>query len=610
VTAGTGDQFNVNPLLSAYQVGSMGYRALLSGSPAIDAGNPATCLPMDQRGVSRPQGATCDIGAYEYTTPGVAASFGIVNGSNQRAAPNTAFKNLLSVYVIDSLGSPVSGVLITFTAPTSGASGTFTSSGTNVTTATTNDSGIVIASTLTANNQQGSYNVTATASDLAGTATFALTNVLWYVSPSGNDSNNCATAGTPCLTINGGIGKAIEGDTINVAVGTYTSTLDQVVWIDKDITLSGGWNAGFATQSGTSTIDGQVSRAGIIVDASVRSVIVVIEHFTIQNGITSKRGGGIRNASGTLTLSNSSVINNVAPEGGGISNEGGMNIKNSIVSGNTTNVGGGGGIMNQGALMINNSTVSNNTSFDSVGGGVNNPNGGGISNVFVGTILFLNNSTVSGNTSTCVYGFCGGGGIYLGDFTAATLNNSTVSGNTVTLNGGGIFNSYSTLNLNSSTISNNNAGAGGGVSNGEPLFGVSGGTLMIRNTIIVSNTVWSASPDCRYVISTAGYNLIGNNSGCTFSASTGDLVGTSASPINPRLTPLQNNGGPTLTHALLSGSPAINAGNPSGCTDNLGNPLNTDQRGASRVGRCDIGAFEYGGIIIGPYRIFLPFIKK
>jgi len=80
----------------------------------------------------------------------------------------------------------------------------------------------------------------------------------WYVAPGGSDSNSCLTAGSPCATINGAIGKATSGDTIKVAVGTYTSTAgSEVVLIDKSLTLSGGWDSGFTTQSGMSTIDGQ-----------------------------------------------------------------------------------------------------------------------------------------------------------------------------------------------------------------------------------------------------------------------------------------------------------------------------------------------------------------
>jgi hypothetical protein len=88
-------------------------------------------------------------------------------------------------------------------------------------------------------------------------------------------------------------------------------------------------------------------------------------------------------------------------------------------------------------------------------------------------------------------------------------------------------------------------------------------------------------------LTSQGHNLVGNKTGCTVTATTGDLFGTGASPINPQLGPLANNGGTTQTHALLSGSPAINAGDSAGCPA-------TDQRGIARPQgvACDIGAHE------------------
>ena len=83
-----------------------------------------------------------------------------------------------------------------------------------------------------------------------------------------------------------------------------------------------------------------------------------------------------------------------------------------------------------------------------------------------------------------------------------------------------------------------------------------------------------------------GHNLSSDNT-CNFNG-TGDQKN-----INPKLGALQNNGGPTQTMALLAGSPAINAGNPSGCTDGAGNELTTDQRGVPRPNPCDMGAYNH-----------------
>lgn len=111
------------------------------------------------------------------------------------------------------------------------------------------------------------------------------------------------------------------------------------------------------------------------------------------------------------------------------------------------------------------------------------------------------------------------------------------------------------------------------------------------NSIIsgnIDNSPDASHPDCSGTLLSQGYNLIGDTSGCFIG---GDISGN-LTGVDPLLGPLQDNGGPTFTHALLPGSPAINAGNPAGCTDHLGNSLLTDQRGMPRVGRCDMGAYE------------------
>jgi hypothetical protein len=87
----------------------------------------------------------------------------------------------------------------------------------------------------------------------------------WYVAPGGDDGDDCLSPATPCATINGAIAKAIYGDTVLVATGTYTGTGNEVVLLNNNVTLSGGWDDTFTTQSGTSTIDGEDARRGIFV---------------------------------------------------------------------------------------------------------------------------------------------------------------------------------------------------------------------------------------------------------------------------------------------------------------------------------------------------------
>ncbi len=102
-----------------------------------------------------------------------------------------------------------------------------------------------------------------------------LAGLTWYVTTTGNNLNSCSSTGSPCQTINGAIGKASAGDTIKIAIGTYTGSGNEVVLIDKNVTLSGGWNASFTTQNGTSTIDGQGAQRGITIPYSSDSRLLM-----------------------------------------------------------------------------------------------------------------------------------------------------------------------------------------------------------------------------------------------------------------------------------------------------------------------------------------------
>ena len=245
--------------------------------------------------------------------------------------------------------------------------------------------------------------------------------------------------------------------------------------------------------------------------------------------------------------------------------------------------GAGGGIYNDhSTLAIDHCTVSGN--HGSVGGGVYNDGYSGTAT------LTVTNSTFSGNSVAAPYSVGSGGGIYNnGSYGSATLTvaNSTFSGNSAGYLdygwGGAIYNDGSlgsaTLTLNNSTFSGNSAGYhGGGIYNGS-------GMVTIRHTIL-NVGAWGENLSNAYgSVSSLGYNLSSDNGG-GFLTATGDQINT-----DPMLGPLQDNGGSTFTHELLSGSPAINAGDPS-----FTPPPDYDQRGPGfpRVvnGRIDIGAFE------------------
>lgn len=267
-------------------------------------------------------------------------------------------------------------------------------------------------------------------------------------------------------------------------------------------------------------------------------------------------GGGVNtvvkvsSTTAHVGLSNVTVRNGLHFVGGGISNSGTLTVNNSTISGNTARGGGsaglGGGIGNLGTLTVNNSTVNRNTVSGPFGAGF----GGGIGN---GGTLTVNNSTITGNTAS---GWGGGIGNEGGN---VTISNSTISGNKEIYNHGGVANYSGAVTLQNSIVGNN-----------------SGGDCYERTTI-----------------TSKGYNLSSDGT-CNFHGS-GDMNNT-----NPMLGSLQNNGGPTQTQALLSGSPAIDAGNPNGCTDGSGHLLKTDQRGKPRpdsedAGGCDMGAYEHQG---------------
>ncbi|MGD0075802.1 MAG: choice-of-anchor Q domain-containing protein, partial [Candidatus Binataceae bacterium] len=226
-----------------------------------------------------------------------------------------------------------------------------------------------------------------------------------------------------------------------------------------------------------------------------------------------------------------------------------------------------GGIHNVGTLTITNSTVSGNSA--SYGGGIDN----------AGT-LTVTDSTFSGNSASVSYG----GAIDNGG--TLTVTNSTFSGNNASYYGGGIWNG-GTLTVTNSTFSGNSS-TGGIIGNGG------NGTTTISNSILAANTALN----CSGTITNGGYN-ISDDATCGFGTSTGANGDTIGDYVNPLLSVggLANNGGPTQTIALQSGSPAIDAIPIANC------PL-ADQRGFPRPdpedapsGACDIGAYETGGLL-------------
>jgi CSLREA domain-containing protein len=285
---------------------------------------------------------------------------------------------------------------------------------------------------------------------------------------------------------------------------------------------------------------------------------------TTGTGSTGGSGGGIYSQGGTLTLTNAVVSSNVTGGSSGHSGFGGH---------------GGGLFLLTGTATLTNSVVSSNTTGQSLGG--TNGYGGGISN---GAALNVTGSTICNNT--------GNGGAIMNRL-ALTLTNSTVSDNHIT--GPAILSndSSSTLTLTNCTITAND---NGGLIGGAP------SPPTVANTIIAGNG--AGKPDTSGTFNSRGHNLIGfegggDNNNFSFTQP-GDQVGTSASPLDPHLGPLSDNGGPTFTHALLASSPALDAGDNLLAMVSSGNSLTTDQRGTGRFAASvsanvtvDIGAYEF-----------------
>ncbi len=335
----------------------------------------------------------------------------------------------------------------------------------------------------------------------------------------------------------------------------------------------------------------------------------------------SAHGGALANY-GKLTINNSFITHNetglwlgsdefVSANGGGIYNVGALTLNYCTVSNNATRdvgtfnqlSGHGGGIYNSGILTINHSTIEDNITGDGMASG----HGGGIANqnsININNCSILRNRTGNSHGDPHYFSRSGlGGGIY--NISGTLINNSTVSGNqtgkvlvdivdgdkSAYKNGGGIFNDGE-LTIKNSTITDNATGDGdgGGLWN-------SSGKVNIGNTILSGNSVIGGmGSDCFGDISSEGYNLIGDTVGCTIN---GDQTGN-ITRLDPKIGTLQNNGGMTMTHALLKGSPAIDTGDPQ-CSDLDGEILLTDQRGLLRPVDgdiddnpvCDIGAVEF-----------------
>ena len=375
-------------------------------------------------------------------------------------------------------------------------------------------------------------------------------------------------------------GELVIGDSLSIDASSVGGVL-----------ITGDANEDDVTLSGTEITDLSGSSSNLL-DDNTRALNfsgstgnLTLTSLTVTGGQAGSfsEGGGIRfGSSGVLTLSDSTISGNSGYFGGGVyTNSGNVSVASSTISGNRNNgYGAGGGIYSSsGNVLVTNSTLSGNNSYG--GGGIRTGSGS----------VSLNSSTISGN-STRSFDGVGAISTVSGNI---SVTNSTISGNSNVDIGGGISTSSGDVSVVNSTIVGN---SGGGVSIVDDRFLRS--SLRIVNSIVAGNFENSNSSTPLDLVPSRGDVLridhsligVGDNLG-TITGNVGNLIGSLASPLDPLLEPLADNGGSTLTHALLPGSPAIGAGDNALTLDENGNPLTTDQTGGNRfVSTVDLGAVE------------------
>lgn len=407
------------------------------------------------------------------------------------------------------------------------------------------------------------------------------------------------------------------GDSIRVEASLPHT--ENNIFIDKNIHIAGLGMTATIVQGAISIGDTENPVFHISSGA-----VVTIKDLSVRHGgkMEYSNPGAIINDGGVVTLERVRVLNNVGVNFAGIKNQGVMTINDSIIENNTSSLGGTG-IVNLNILVIYNSKITNNNGKDAEAGGIYNTGNLTIKDSTIsdnagyhgGIATFGGSVEITGTTIHSNSARYDGGGIYI-DWPEVSMVNVTISGNEAFGGGGGLYISdKGEVRFANVTVSDNTADSdddGGG--NGGGVYVDPAGALHMKNSIVAGNHdlsdfFLSRAHDCHGLIDSDGYNLIGNlgvavdGTHCQVGgSSTGDRIG-----VDAELGPLQDNGGPTLTHALLPGSPAIDAGNPAGCTDYDSNPTLLDQRGMIRHDRCDIGSYEADAFL---YPVYLPIISR
>lgn len=371
----------------------------------------------------------------------------------------------------------------------------------------------------------------------------ASTGATHFVASTGTDVGLCMST-APCRTVSYAVAVSSANDTVDVAAGTF---LDHV--------LIPTYLTGFTIRgagAGLTTVSGGFSASGSV--------------FFVYGGAS-------------VTIADLSVIGGVAPNGGGIDNQGTLSVLRDTIAFNAANdpsLGSGGGVWTEygGRVSVVDSSIIGNTATV-FGGGI----GTHVYGTITGTLIARNTVTLSDPQSS------GGGGGVFGSF---MLTDDTVVANKVidssghpTGRGGGVFFNTAAGVLDFSTLADNTAAYGAGLFASESHIG---------RSVVAGNV---GGPICMGLTFSTGYVLEDDSAGtCDRVRRPGDVAGA-----DPKLGPLADNGGPTQTMALLPGSPAMGAVPAADCGS-------VDQRGfprwAAARGVCDVGAYDSGAAAPAP----------
>jgi parallel beta-helix repeat protein len=468
-----------NPLLGALgnYGGSVQTMPLLPNSPALDTALDSACPATDARGISRPIGPHCDIGAFESSR----FTLAITGGNNQSALINTGFAQPLRVSVMaNNASEPVNGGQVMFTPPTSGASANLVTSPAAITNS-------VASVSATANGVRGAYAVSATMAG-ANAVGFNLRNLspmILYVKP--GTSGNCNTWVTAC-ELQTALGQAFYGDEIWVAAGTYKPTTgndrNATFALPNGVGVYGGF-AGTETArnqrnwtTNVTTLNGDIGTIGNnsdnvyhVVSANATDNATALDGFTVTGGQgTGQTGGGVYINNGSLSIANCRIANNFADYGGGVfqsGDSGRVAMINSRIELNTT-LNHGGGLYVSGKVALTNTQIVSNTA-----GG----HGGGVH-------ANLGHAEVTGGLIAGNQAGLNGGGLNANN--SVNISGTHFISNTAAQDGGGLlqWNAGYTVTVTNARFERNRAGQnGGGVCVSKSA------TTTIVNTQVFSNTV-------------------------------------------------------------------------------------------------------------------------